>query len=108
MVKILPFERKYSTNYSYSLNFVDPESSKNLYYEVYSYIDDPSVIYNIIASATKYPFAIKANGEVSNPSYGAMSINQAVSFFRRLRFYKTTIVERQKVVKWNEVIEEEL
>ena len=109
MKKILPFKAEYSTNHYYVIKFTDPENNKTVNYVLYSYIDDIGVIASIVAHSTKYSFEIEYKGtEDPSKSIETMSINQAVSFFRRLRFIRKVTVKRQRVVEWNEIIEEEL
>lgn len=109
MKKILCFKDEYSTNYYYVVKFTDPENNQTLTYCLYSYIDDVMIMASIVAHSTKYPFEIEYKG-TEGPSKGieTMSINQAVSFFRRLRFIRKVTVKRQRIVEWNEIIEEEL
>lgn len=109
MKKILPFKAEYSTNHYYVIKFTDPENNKTVNYVLYSYIDDIGVIASIVAHSTKYSFEIEYKGtEGPSNNIDTMSINQAVSFFRRLRFIRKVTVKKYKVVEWNEIIEEEL
>lgn len=107
MKKILTFSEEFSTNHYYVIRFVDPENNQRVNYCVYSYISDSSVMATIVEHATKYSFEIEYKG-TEIPSVMAMSLNQAISFFRRLRFVRKTSVKRQRVIEWNEIVEEEL
>jgi acyl-ACP thioesterase len=110
MVKILNFSEEFSTNHYYVVRFVDPDTNQEVNYCVYSYISDTSVMATVITHATKYSFEIEYKGTKipSKDVHMGMSLNQAISFFRRLRFVRKTTVKKQRVIEWNEIVEEEL
>lgn len=112
MVKMLPYNTEYSTNYYFVVNLQNPDQTglvKGYACVVYSYIDDIAIVSAIVKSCTKYNFTIKPlEGRLVDHAPNVWSINQAIQYLRRLRFTKKTVVKKTKIIEWNEEIEEEL
>lgn len=112
MVKLLPYKPEYSTNYYFAVELQNPDQTdliKGHACVVYSYIDDIAIVAAIVKSCTKYNFTIHpVDGKQVYDAPNLWSINQAVQYLRRLRFFKKTVVKRTKTIEWNEEIEEEL
>ena len=112
MVKLLPYNPEYSTNYYFAVELQNPEQTdlvKSHICVVYSYIDDIAIIAAIVKSCTKYNFIIHpVDGTQVKCAPNLWSINQTAQYLRRLRFFKKTIVKKTKTIEWNEEIEEEL
>ena len=111
MYKLAPFKEEYSKNFFFIISVMDPSDKKNYNFVIYSYVEDPTVIALLIKGLTKYTFAIHCCGnekpQITEDGY-MMSINQAATFFRRLRFYEIKNVTRRKVIEWTEKVEIEL
>ena len=112
MVKMLPYNTEYSTNYYFVVKLQNPDQTgivKGHVCVVYSYIDDIAIVSAIVKSCTKYNFTIKPlEGRLVDYAPNVWSINQAIQYLRRLRFFKKTVVKKTKTIEWNEEIEEEL
>lgn len=112
MVKMLPYKPEYSTNYYFAVELRNPNQDglvKGHFCVIYSYIDDIAIVSAIVKSCTKYDFTIKPiSDRLSDGAPNVWSINQAIQYLRRLRFFKKTVVKKTKIIEWNEEIEEEL
>lgn len=112
MMKLLPYSPEYTTNYYFAVELQNPDQTgitKGYFCVIYSYIDDIAIVSAIVKSCTKYDFTIKPTSNISpKDSSIVWSINQAVHYLRRLRFFKKTVVKKTKTIEWNEEIEEEL
>lgn len=107
MIKILPYEPP--TVYYFEVVIVDPSNSNKFVRNIYSYIQDTDVIAAIVNYSTKYDYTLRYLGtEPTLPRSQHLSLNQAVALLQRLRFYTRKTVEKQRIVTYTEVIEEEL
>lgn len=111
MYKLAPFKEEYSKKFFFIISVIDPSDKKTHNFVMYSYVEDPTVIALLLRGLTKYSFVIRFCGsedpKITEP-YNVMSINQAATFFRRLRFYEIKTVTRSKRIEWTEEIEVEL
>lgn len=110
MVKLLPYNSEYSKNYYFLVSFKSPDQNNEEYNVIiYSYIRDAAILGAIIQSCTAYKFTLRSLLKNELPSRTEKwSINQAIQYLQRLRFYKKVTITKQKVVEWEEVIEVEL
>lgn len=108
MIKLLPYETP--TVYYFEVVIVDPSNSNiSFVRNIYSYIQDIDVIAAIVDYSTKYDYTLRYLGtEPTLPRSQHLSLNQAVALLQRLRFYTRKTVEKQRIVTYTEVIEEEL
>lgn len=107
MKKLLPFETP--VNYFFEVVIIDPSDKHDYTYNLYTYIQDIDVVAAILNYSTKYEYTIRYIGTIPTvPCSRCLSINQAVAYFQRLRFYIRETVEREKTVRWTEVVEKEI
>lgn len=108
MIKLLPYEPP--TVYYFEVTFIDPSDSNiSLVRNIYSYIQDIDVIAAIINYSTKYDYTLQYVGTAPTlPQSKHLSLNQAVAYFKKLRFYTKKEIQRQKVIAYTEIVTEEL
>lgn len=96
--------------YYFVIRMIDPADNEAINFVMYSYVDDPAIIALLIKGLTKYDFEVIPKGTTEPrgiTKVSIMSINQAVTFFKRLRFYALKSEVKSKVISWTEITEVE-
>lgn len=106
MLQFKAFTHENSANHYFVVRFEDPSNGREHNFIVHSFCDDAGLIAGIIKYSTKYPFTIAYKGtsepKIEGKALDTLSLDAAISKFRRMQFFKEVIVDKIKVIHYTE------
>lgn len=106
MLQFKAFSPEHSANHYFVVRFEDPSNGRVHNFIVHSFCDDAGLVAGIIKYSTKYPFTIAYMGtsepKIEGKVLDTLSLNAAISKFRRMQFFKEVVVDKIKVIHYKE------